>query len=104
MLPINYQDEVWTSDGQRLGVAHHYYERPDEAQPDLLFYAAYVEVENFDLGMTYYIPTDFFAERGESSGRVTLTVPMKTVLNRTWTRRPEFVIRGLAQEQELPAG
>jgi hypothetical protein len=48
-----------------------------------------------------YVPLDFIAGR-DPDGRVTLTVTMKQVEDRTWTRVPDFVVHGEARHEGLP--
>lgn len=88
---IQERDEVWTSDGVKLGVVHALHQRPGEARPEDQLYAVYLEVYNFEFGDDYYVPLDFVASRDEEQNRLVLAVPMKEVMQRTWSRAPDFI-------------
>ncbi len=62
-LDIKKLDEVWTADAKKLGLAQQLFHRQDEVNPDLQLYASYLEVENFEYGEVFYVPTDFVADR-----------------------------------------
>lgn len=105
-LALTRLDEVWTRDGQRLGQARLLYHRTaaaEPADPDLKLYPTYLYVVSLEIGDDYYIPTEFIAGHDPVSKRVTLTAPMADVLEETWTRIPDFVARGEAREEALPA-
>lgn len=93
-------DPVWTSDDQQLGVAECLYHRLADIDPAVGYYAAYLTVENFLLGDDYYIPTDFISGR-DTQGRLRLAVPLQTVLNRTWSRMPDFIAHHQARKTSL---
>jgi hypothetical protein len=94
-------DEVWTSDDIRLGLAHRFFHRTRDVNPELQLYGSYLQVKNFDLGDDYYVPTDYMAGRDPASGRIRLSVPFRTAMAQTWTRLPQFVLMGLARREEL---
>lgn len=94
-------DEFWTNDGHQLGRAHHLSHRLQDVDPVLQLYATYVHVVSMDIGDDYYVPTEYIAGRSED-GRVTLTVSMGEVQDLTWTRVPDFIIRGEAHDEALP--
>lgn len=94
-------DEVWTADSKKLGSAYRLFHREEEINPALQYYASYLEVESYEYGETYYVPTDFIAGRDES-GKVTLTVTLGEVLRRTWLRMPDFVAQGQDRREALP--
>lgn len=105
IVTIHNMDEVWTSDNLKLGVAHSLYYRPEEqVRPADQLYAAYLGVMNFELGDDYYVPTDFLqrVDAEQDQARLELTVPMKAVMDRTWSRAPEFVAKGLGRRVPLP--
>ncbi len=102
MITLTKSDEVWTQDDYRLGHPNRLFHRTDGIDPDLELYADYVHVMSFDLGDDFYIPTDFIDGRNPENGRITLTVPMETVLKNTWNRIPDFVVHKEAQAEELP--
>jgi hypothetical protein len=101
-ITIELNDEVWTSDEVKLGVARRVFFRPeDQVNPADLLYAVYLKVEDFELGEDFFIPTDFVGARDEA-GRVLLETKMKEVMQRTWSRAPEFVATRLGRSEPLP--
>lgn len=98
---IQEKDEVWTSDSVKLGVVHALHHRPTEARPEDQLYGTYLEVYNFEIGDDYYVPLDFIASRDVKQRRLTLTVPMKEVMHRTWSRAPEFVAKAKSRRVSL---
>lgn len=101
---LNKDDAVVTQDGVQLGVARVVYHRdPTEVNPDLLLYGSYLEVENLDYGDNYFVPMDFVAAHDAGTHRLTLAVKFKQVLDRTWTRQPDFVAHGRAVVEHLIA-
>ena len=101
-IDIRKQDEVWTTDEQKLGVAMQLFHRTDEINPSLQLYASYLEVENFEYGEVFYVPTDFITEREEESGRVMLGKERNEAMQLTWFRMPEFVAHGQYRKEVLP--
>ncbi len=99
---IRYYDEVWSADDKKLGVAMSVRHRPDDPDPDLKYYDAYLEIQDFNLGMSYFIPTEFISDRDQESGRVEVEQTQRSVLNNTWYRRPRFVAAGEGRREELP--
>ena len=101
-MNIKANDEVWTKDGNSLGVARRWHFRPeDQIDPEDRLYAAYLEIENFELGDVLYVPDVYLAGRDEGTGRVMVTVPLKQVMHLTWTRMPDFVAAGRGSEARL---
>lgn len=100
-LGIKKLDEVWTKDEKKLGLAQELYHRLDGINPDLLYYASYLEVESFEYGITYFVPTDFIAPRDAEGERVMLTVSLEKVMKRTWFVMPDFIVRGEARKEAL---
>ena len=98
---IKYRDEVWSKDDAMLGLAMVVHHRQIGADPDVKIYEAYLEVEDFVLGMSYFIPAEFLLDRDEGSGRVVVDRTLKQVLHNTWTRRPTFVAAGAGEEETL---
>lgn len=93
-LTIHECDEVWTSDAYKLGEARSWHYRPEEeVNPGEQLYALYLEVENFELGDCFYVPADYIAGYDESGEKVLLDASLKMVMNRTWTRTPDFVAK-----------
>ena len=97
-------DEVWTADEKKLGLAQQLFHRQDEVNPDLQLYASYLEVENFEYGEGFYIPTDFITGRDPELGRLLLSVTIDQVMNHTWFRMPDFVAHKLYNQELLPVG
>ncbi len=98
---IKFLAEVWTEDGHKLGEVHHIHHRPGEADPELLLYETYLEIQDFGLGMTYYVPADFVQVDG-ASGRITVTESFQNVQRNRWHHRPPFIASGLSHTEELP--
>lgn len=101
-IPVRDRDEVWSSDNYKLGVARAvHYRPPEEVNPQEQLYTAYLEVVSYELGDDLFVPTEFLGERDATSGRVTVTVPLKVIMHRTWWRAPEFVAKGFGREVRL---
>lgn len=100
-LDIKKFQEVWTEDDKKLGLAQELFHRVDGVNPDLLYYASYLEVESFEYGATYFVPTDFVAPREPESERVTLTVTLQEVMEHTWFVMPDFIARAEARKEAL---
>ncbi|MDT8304447.1 MAG: hypothetical protein RRC07_00815 [Anaerolineae bacterium] len=104
-MNVKAKDEIWTEDGARLGVARRWHYRPeDQINPVERLYAAYLEVENFDLGDALYIPDVYLAGRDETTGHVLVAASLKQVMRWTWTRTPDFVAFGLGSAVPLENG
>jgi hypothetical protein len=101
-VEIKRHDEVWTADDLKLGVAQLLFHRTDEVNPALRLYATYLEVEDFDYGESFYVPTDFVVERQMDSGRIVLSKNRDDAMQLTWFRMPDFVARGLYRKETLP--
>jgi hypothetical protein len=99
---IKMLDEVWTSDDRPLGFAQRLYHRRGKIDPDLLLFASYLLVANYQFGDDYYVPTDFIAGPHPASGRIVLTVTSAEVLRRSWSRQPAFIAFNDALEEPLP--
>jgi len=97
-------DQVYTKDNRHLGVAHRLYHRLNDVRPEWEYYATYMLVESFKLGDDFYVPTDFVAGRNPQTGHIMLTVTENKVETNTWTRQPDFILRGEAGLEELVAG
>lgn len=97
-------EDVMTSDDVRLGVARAlHYRPPAEVNPDEQLYAVYLEVVNYELGDDLFVPTDFLLARDDTDEPVLLTVPVKFVMHRAWSRAPDFVAKRLGREERLQA-
>lgn len=95
-------DKVWTSDRKMLGLGQRLFHRVEGVNPDLLLYESYLEVENYELGATYFVPTDFIDERQTEHGGLRLRSSFREVQERTWARMPTFIARGEGIEETLP--
>lgn len=92
---------IWTSEDKKLGLAQHLFHRQHDINPKLQLYATYLEVEDFEHGEVFYVPTDFIADRDPETGKISLTVSFKEAMNRTWFRMPDFIAQGKSREEEL---
>lgn len=100
--PITTEIEVWTKDGKPLGKAMHLYHRLENVNPQLQYYATYLETFSFATGERHYIPTDFIAESEGETGRVALTLTHDQVEHNTWNRKPTFIASGKARREDFP--
>ncbi|MEZ4518853.1 MAG: hypothetical protein R3C44_19220 [Chloroflexota bacterium] len=95
--------QVYTSDGQHLGVALRYFHRsPDEVDPGLRLYRTYLEVQGVELGGSTFIPTEYIASYDPAANRLELSASLEYVEDAVWNRKPDFVARGQAVPEELP--
>lgn len=94
--------DVYTSDDEHVGVALRLQHRKTGIDPDLKYYASYLEVTGYELGNQSYIPTDFIKDYDPEAGKVTLVVKMSIVEDETWNRMPEFIMRRENEVEELP--
>jgi hypothetical protein len=101
-LDIKKLDEVWTVDEKKLGLAQQLFHRQDEINPEQKLYASYLEVENFEYGEGFYVPTDFISGRDPISGHILLSVTTDQVMNQTWFRMPDFVAHRQYDQELLP--
>lgn len=100
-MTINKRDQVFTEDNRLLGAANRLYHRIEEVRPELKHYETYLLVESFTVGNSFYVPTDFISDHDPQSGDIRLAVTAKKVENKTWTRRPDFILHGEARQEEL---
>ena len=95
--------EVYTSDGERIGVTLRFVHRPiEDVNEELRLYRTYLVVQSILLGGPAYIPTVYIADYKATDNRLDLAVDMHTLKEETWNREPDFVIRGLGVFEELP--
>ncbi|MDX1663163.1 MAG: hypothetical protein R3272_05170 [Candidatus Promineifilaceae bacterium] len=96
-------DEVWSADGQKLGVARCLHYRPEE-QVDIgtQLYPVYLEVESFELGDDFFIPVHLLEGRDPVGDRVTVALKLKAIMNRTLNRMPDFVAKMESRVEMLP--
>jgi len=100
-LNIHKLEEVWTADGKKLGLAEKIYHRVKAAEPELELYESYLEIENFELGSSFFVPFDFIRNDEVQTERIELAVTFDDVHRNTWTRMPFFVAHGEAREEAL---
>jgi hypothetical protein len=101
-IEIKKSDEVWTTDGRRLGFAQQLFHRNDEVNPALKLYGTYLGVKDFDYGEYFYVPTDFIADRQAEVKRIDLTKKRDDAMQLTWFRMPNFVAEGNYRLEPLP--
>ncbi len=95
--------EVYTADGERLGVTMRFVHRPiEEVNIELKLYRSYLVIQSLQHGGTMFIPTVFIDDYDPAANRVTLTANIDMVMNEVWNREPDFVARGLGVTEELP--
>jgi len=95
--------EVWTADQVQVGEAIRLHYRTHNVNPALKMYQSYLESKSIEMGGSVFIPTDYIADYDPATGRVTLSVKIKTVKHETWERVPDFVAHHASQVEELPA-
>lgn len=100
-MRINQGDQVFTKDNLLLGRAQRLYHRIKDVRPGWKHYETYLLVESFTAGNSFYVPTDFISDHDSQSGDIRLAVTAKKVGNKTWTRRPDFILHGEARQEEL---
>jgi hypothetical protein len=101
-IEIKKKDEVWTADDQRLGIAQQLFHRTDDVDPALKLYATYLEVEDYEYGESFYVPTEFIADRQPDAGRVELSKKQADAMQLTWSRMPDFIAQGRYRKETLP--
>lgn len=99
---IKRNDEVWTADEKQLGIAKAVFHRTDEVNPALRLYASYLEVEDFNFGENFYVPTDFIDEGPAGAGRIEIKKKRDEAMQLLWFRMPDFVAKGNYRKEALP--
>jgi hypothetical protein len=99
---ITKETEVWTKDGKSLGNAMHLYHRQEEINPQLQFYATYLEIFSFETGERHYLPTDYLSPSEGENGRLAVSLTLAQVEHKTWNRKPSFIASGKAVREDLP--
>jgi hypothetical protein len=95
--------EVYTQDGERLGVTLRFIHRPiEDVNLEQKLYRSYLVVQSMPLGGPVYVPTLFIDDYDPAAIRVTIAAELHTVMSETWNREPNFVARGLGVPEELP--
>ena len=94
--------EVYTSDGERIGVTLRFVHRPiEDVNEELRLYRTYLVVQSILLGGPAYIPTVYIAAYDPAAGRVNLAVNLNTLEEELWNREPDFVAYGRGVYEEL---
>ncbi|MFN2189144.1 MAG: hypothetical protein ACK2T3_10295 [Candidatus Promineifilaceae bacterium] len=93
---------IWTSDDRKLGLAQRLFHRIEGVEPKVLLYGTYLQVENFELGSTYFIPTDFLIEEASEEGKLRVSKTFQEIQQLTWFRMPTFIASGKGREEPLP--
>ena len=94
--------EIFTDDGERIGVALRFVHRPiEEVDPMVRLYRTYLVVQSILLGGPAYIPTIFVADYDPAANRVNLAVNLNTLEEELWNREPDFVAYGRGVYEEL---
>ena len=93
---------VWTADDQELGNALRLRHRQTDIDPEMKLYESYLEVYSMEIGTRDFVPCDFIASFDPEIPRVTLAVPMQTVMAELWDREPTFIAGRQDLTEELP--
>lgn len=94
--------DVFTADGERIGVALRFIHRPiEDVNDDLKLYRSYLVVQSLLFGGPVYVPTGFIEDYQPEANRLTLSVDTAVVQNELWNREPDFVARGEGVGEEL---
>lgn len=95
--------DVFTSDGERIGVTMRFVHRPiEDVNEDLRLYRSYLVIQSIVLGGLTYIPTVYIDNYDTKGNRLNLAASLSTLADELWNREPDFVVRGLGVFEELP--
>ncbi len=95
--------EVFTADGERLGVTLRFVHRPiEDVNIEQKLYRSFLVVQSLEHGGPLFVPTVFVEDYDPAAGRVTLTADLDMVMGESWNREPDFVARGQGVAEELP--
>ena len=95
--------DVFTSDGERIGVVMRFVHRPiEDVNEELRLYRTYLVLQSIVLGGLTYVPTVYIAAYDPAGNRLNLAADLNTLAEETWNREPDFVVRGLGVYEELP--
>ena len=95
--------EIYTKDGERIGVALRFVHRPiEDVNEALRLYRTYLVActERQLLGVP--VPTAYLGNYDSIGNRLNLSADLDTLEDETWNREPNFVARGLGVYEELP--
>lgn len=94
--------DVYTSDGERIGIAIRFVHRPiEEVNEAMRLYRSYLVLQSIVLGGTTFVPTVYIDNYDPANNRLTLAATMNTLNEETWNREPDFVARGEGVYEEL---
>lgn len=94
--------EIFTSDGERIGVALRFVHRPiEDVDPMVRLYRTYLIVQSVLLGGPAYIPTVYVGDYDLAAGRLNLAVNLNKLEEELWNREPDFVAYGRGVYEEL---
>ncbi len=94
--------EVFTADGERIGIAMRYVHRPIlEVDEELKLYRTYLIIQSILMGGPIFVPTVFVDSYDPQGNQLTLSVNMDTINDETWNREPQFAAVGLGVYEEL---
>lgn len=94
--------DVYTADGQRIGVGLRFVHRPiEDVDIELRFYRSYLIVQSILLGGPAYVPTVYIGEYNPAANRLDLSVSLEHLEENLWNREPDFVARGQGVYEEL---
>lgn len=95
--------EVYTRDGERIGVTLRFVHRPiEDVNVELRLYRTYLMLQSIVLGGPAFVPTVYVGDYDPKGNRLNLSADMETLEDETWNREPDFVARGLGVYEELP--
>lgn len=95
--------DVFTTDGEDLGVTLRYFHRsPEEVDPELRLYRTYLEVQSVELGGSVFIPSEFVDDYDPARNRLVVAASLRQVEDALWNRQPDFIARGWGVPEELP--
>lgn len=95
--------DVYTADGERIGVTLRFVHRPiEDVNPDLRLYRSYLVVQSILLGGPSYVPTVYIDDYDPAANRLDLSATLDHLEEELWNREPDFVARGLGVYEELP--
>lgn len=95
--------DVFTRDGERIGVTMRFVHRPiEDVNEELRLYRSYLVLQSIVLGGLTYIPTVYIDEYDPRGNRLNLAATLNMLEEELWNREPDFVVRGLGVYEELP--
>ncbi len=83
---------VFSADEHELGQALRLHHRTEDIDPNLKYYASYLEIFGVDYSTHLFVPTDFIDDYEADNETIRLSVKFKAVQNESWDRVPDFVV------------